>query len=319
MQSKKFLEISEMMESHSEILNGEENNPWSVADIEHFLYFCCPECEVKDQSKESFIEHAFNHHPKAKEYLLQLQIKKENDDDIIPEDFDEQDSSYFDYMTPKCEIKSESKENDENGDDIYDEDQNNYLLEKSEKHQCLECSKEFKSPWHLKRHTEGVHKGIRHKCDMCEKSFSQTAFLKKHKKDAHNWTDNQLNNSNEEKKKEFQCELCSKGFDSAWHYKRHTENVHEGIRYNCDLCEQSYSQVYFLKKHKKEIHDVWDVPQPQLTYDEDGNIKEFHCPVCYKNFDSAWHLKRHNESVHEGIRYKCDLCEQSYRYCLRIR
>ena len=34
--------------------------------------------------------------------------------------------------------------------------------------------------------------------------------------------------------------------------------------------------------------------------------------MCYKNFDSAWHLKRHNESVHEGIRYKCDLCEQSY-------
>ena len=60
------------------------------------------------------------------------------------------------------------------------------------------------------------------------------------------------------------------------------------------------------------------MPQPEVTYDDEGNIIETYCHVCYKIFESPWHLKRHNENIHEGIRHKCDLCEQSYTYCLRI-
>ena len=33
-------------------------SPWSVTNLEEFLYFCCPECDVKDQSREDFIQHA---------------------------------------------------------------------------------------------------------------------------------------------------------------------------------------------------------------------------------------------------------------------
>ena len=42
-------------------------NPWSVENLEEFLYFCCPECDEKNQSKDMFIKHALNHHPKSKE------------------------------------------------------------------------------------------------------------------------------------------------------------------------------------------------------------------------------------------------------------
>ena len=54
----------------------DQENPWLVEYLEEFLYFCCPECHVKDQSKESFLEHALNQHPKAK--LGQFNFKKES-------------------------------------------------------------------------------------------------------------------------------------------------------------------------------------------------------------------------------------------------
>ena len=54
---------------------ADQENPWLVEHLEEFLYFCCPECHVKDQSKESFLEHALNQHPKAK--LGQFNFKKE--------------------------------------------------------------------------------------------------------------------------------------------------------------------------------------------------------------------------------------------------
>ena len=56
-----------------------ENNPWSVRKWEEFLYFCCPECDVKNHSRDHFLKHAFDQHPKSKECLEKLasSVKKE--------------------------------------------------------------------------------------------------------------------------------------------------------------------------------------------------------------------------------------------------
>ena len=43
-----------------------ENNPWTVTSLDVFLYFCCPECDTRKDSKMSFLEHALVEHPKAK-------------------------------------------------------------------------------------------------------------------------------------------------------------------------------------------------------------------------------------------------------------
>ena len=58
-------------------MNNDEENPWAVNNLEEFLYFCCPECTERNQSKELFLEHALNQHPKAKQCLQNLEIKKE--------------------------------------------------------------------------------------------------------------------------------------------------------------------------------------------------------------------------------------------------
>ena len=49
-----------------------ENSPWLVNTLEEFLYYCCPECDQRDHSKDSFIHHAYEHHPEAKEALAMV-------------------------------------------------------------------------------------------------------------------------------------------------------------------------------------------------------------------------------------------------------
>ena len=103
-------------------------NPWSGKELEEFLYFCCPECNIKDQSKELFLKHALDTHPNARECLFDVNIKTENFND---EDYDianeDSDTLYYDSEMVKCDIKEESTEQIENPNKNSDE---NKLLTK---------------------------------------------------------------------------------------------------------------------------------------------------------------------------------------------
>ena len=37
-------------------------NPWDVSSIFDFNFFCCPECEIKSQSKQDFVDHISSFH-----------------------------------------------------------------------------------------------------------------------------------------------------------------------------------------------------------------------------------------------------------------
>ena len=46
-----------------------EKSPWDVTNLDEFLFYCCPECELKNESKGGFIKHALDEHPEAQKYL----------------------------------------------------------------------------------------------------------------------------------------------------------------------------------------------------------------------------------------------------------
>ena len=53
-------------------------SPWAVGNLEAFLHYCCPQCEIKDQSQAAFLEHALINHPESKEFLMPLnKVKQE--------------------------------------------------------------------------------------------------------------------------------------------------------------------------------------------------------------------------------------------------
>ena len=73
-----------------------EDNPWNVENLEEFLYFCCPECDLKDQSKTEFLQHALEQHPKAKDCVQQFNEFIIKDEPSFEEDFEEEDNENCD-------------------------------------------------------------------------------------------------------------------------------------------------------------------------------------------------------------------------------
>merc|ERR1712223_243544 len=71
---KDELDYYENNEEISSSAINNEYNPWSVDNLEHFLYYFCPECEIKisGQEKETFVDHALKNHPKSLECLQNL-------------------------------------------------------------------------------------------------------------------------------------------------------------------------------------------------------------------------------------------------------
>ena len=62
------------MEFDENKMDIEFENPWNVEDLDEFLYYCCPECNKKTQSKESFLQHAIDRHPLGK-FSLKISLK----------------------------------------------------------------------------------------------------------------------------------------------------------------------------------------------------------------------------------------------------
>ena len=85
---KFFLSISRM--------SDDKVNPWSVPNVDAFLYYCCPECNERNQSRELFLKHAFEVHPSSKDSLVDVCVKVET----VYEQVDY-------YEDPTYDVKSE--------------------------------------------------------------------------------------------------------------------------------------------------------------------------------------------------------------------
>ena len=57
------------------------HNPWKVENLEEFLHYCCPECDLSRetvfQSKQLFLKHALDEHPEAIDCLKTFEMKVE--------------------------------------------------------------------------------------------------------------------------------------------------------------------------------------------------------------------------------------------------
>ena len=58
-------------------MNIKSESPWSVDNLEEFIFYCCPECDEKNCDRELFLQHAFDRHPHSEEYLQIFQVKEE--------------------------------------------------------------------------------------------------------------------------------------------------------------------------------------------------------------------------------------------------
>ena len=87
-----------------------EKNPWSVDQLEEFLYFCCPECDEKSQHRELFVSHALQQHTRSREFLKQdgdeITLKEEKVPDTPDERSPEPDVEFQESNDEKTNIEA---------------------------------------------------------------------------------------------------------------------------------------------------------------------------------------------------------------------
>ena len=54
-----------------------DESPWCVSNLDEFIYYCCPECDKRNKSEDSFLKHVLGEHPEAQKYIEKLTTKDE--------------------------------------------------------------------------------------------------------------------------------------------------------------------------------------------------------------------------------------------------
>ncbi|KAH8247161.1 hypothetical protein KR032_011603 [Drosophila birchii] len=167
---------------------------------------------------------------------------------------------------------------------------------------CPHCEKRFTTPGTLKRHIEGVHKGIKpYVCDLCGKSFKYITALKDHK----------LVHTDE---CPFECPDCHRRFKNKARLKvtitgkqynsdrviqilfQIHSDTHSANIYECNICGMKLKTRRTFNKHK-------------LVHSDE---RQYKCDVCGSAFKRSKTLKAHL-ILHTGIRpYKCNFCGREF-------
>ena len=87
------------------------NNPWLVSTLDSFLYYNCPECDLKTKEYDNFYEHAIHHHPNSKvaEWFEEPLDVKAEDTEVLEDEFDEDMEDFKPVIKAKSPNKKSSQ------------------------------------------------------------------------------------------------------------------------------------------------------------------------------------------------------------------
>ena len=232
-------------------------NPWAVNNLKDFLYYCCPECNEKEKSLESFLRHALNHHEKAKQILPNIIVKEEfNEDD---ENDDDNYSQYYSRETDTSDNPTQKESHNKKSrkrkpklkikrDDevVVDHDNNEFEIEPP--------SESFQNP------TEFLDVKVKTEDDDDMNDVADDENNKLDLKSKQKWDDhiekmlNRTSDSNE-----YKCDLCdsNKIYKNRDSLKSHIKNIHQWNqpRETCKQCGKTFKNAAFLDKHIKAVHE----------------------------------------------------------------
>ena len=229
---------------------GEVMNPWAVGKLEEFLYFCCPECDVRNQSKELFLQHALEHHPQAKECLSDFHIKEEINEEqenieCMPEmptelvDKVKNENHDDEFLIPKRSSTRKKHQKVELEHDFFLDD---IKSEEDEDDDFSDCDDDN---YEDLDYQNGDDKEVSyHSCKMCNKNFKLLSSLNAHVKQIHS------------ENKDFSCDTCKKVFSTPQSLKTHVASIHDGVKeHKCDICNKAFTQKSTLKSHYQNKHE----------------------------------------------------------------
>ena len=284
-----------------------EKNPWTVTTLDVFLYFCCPECDTRKDSKMSFLEHALIEHPKAKSLPesikslhfgnskpiknemidIKQEVLENNHKPFIPDasfadDFPEVDVA-IDYDDSGESIDDDDEDENTNGNDDEDWDYNaqntkNDLRTKqddNETYSCNICNKIFDNFSRF-----AIHARIGHK-KFSESEQSPPVSKPTPRKQSKPSNNNSFPNESEGSEISVASKIANKIVTM-----KSLQPAEDAIL-PCEYCGLSFAscqlQQHINKEHLKE-----------------QKKRDHVCDICGKAYGYKQQLKRHKDSVHDG-------------------
>ncbi len=294
-------------------------NPWAVGSLDDFLHYCCPECDTKCQSKESFINHALVNHPQAKTAIPDLVLQNEEAEQqrhyasVKAEPEEDPDFTLdedLDYEVEKATKKRKSSSKSRRG-----RPKRSIVktpppdLDPDSQTQCYYCGEMMtvaEAFPHMRenhgRPNRRMHGPPRpFQCQQCKGTFDKEETL----------TNHCCYNTAPVVKGEnglFVCHICRKTFKARKGLKYHLTTFHvEERNFPCTQCDFKAKNLLVLNRHVRRIHNK--------------EVNHF-CPHCGKAFMLAYFMKKHVEDVHlkaatkksEGVKgeFKCNECPEIF-------
>ena len=259
-------------------------SPWDINSLYDFLYFNCPLCPYKNNSKQKFVNHACSVHPEAGPYLKNIQ-----------------DDSIFDVHIPYHEYKSESKDEIENENKYENENEDTFTITAKSESDNVKVEE-----YQIKEELENF--ALPYENDYIEnEEFSQDDFEQNENNAFDHEVDIEDNLEEEDLKleeKNFKCKICYKFFSTKYRLTKHVSIVHDGEKnHKCPLCIKRFIDQRALNVHLKKSHN-------ESINTRDESDEQQHCPICDKIFINKKSLYHHNKKFH--INYQCEWCEESF-------
>ncbi|KAK8390718.1 hypothetical protein O3P69_010433 [Scylla paramamosain] len=231
----------------------------------------------------------------------------------------------MDKVTNYGETSEEYDDEEDDDDDGYEEYDNKYDIEKSNrviKAGIKDLDSESSTSRQQRKHSEKAKQRyhqekvvkedgrVVYQCLKCSEEFELRVHLKKHRK------------VHAAKVRIYECSYCDKVFTEARRYYSHLalHNRH----FECQVCQRQFSLLGNLKKHLATHEDAPDqvcevcghqfstpdqLQHHHQTQHQDDSVREYkmECEHCGKKYVREEAYKQHTS----GAPYKCSLCEVS--------
>ena len=314
-------------------LKQEFINPWQVTSKDDFLFYCCPECDMKSKDYDLLYEHAVESHELAKQTLVRHSVTisaikeeyKHTEDtevnELVETFIDEPEEPKVKSKVPR--ITPSSGDSNEQWQCYYCgecyEDRIQCRTHVQNKHnatdqhmrygkevrsiQCSVCSLMFKDENMLKIHVCGVslwyENGCKYfKCPECSKEFPAYRKLARHYALIHT------------QEKKFKCDKCD--YRTFTNEKLNEHLVSHEVSLTCDICRKRFKSFSTLKKHNKIMHEKQENVSEKC--DKNKNVSKHMCHICGLEFQSSTSISNHMASHHQTVTTDliCDKCGKGF-------
>ena len=217
---------------------NKSQNPWDVSSLDEFLYYNCPECEVKSSTKEQFVGHAIVAHEQARDTIPAIVNKKSQ----------HLKENQVEKEVPKVKVEPTSD------------------TENTESPVVIKISKDPKTtPQQVKKPTpqaqvkettpQEVKKTTPQQVKRQRTNNSASPFQSWKKKKANDDEEEFITERDPKTNRiRYKCEQCGKDFAGKQYLIGHVRSVHEGILFKCDLCPFESTSRSYVHRHVQMDH-----------------------------------------------------------------